>query len=90
MYRAAGVSGIDPLGHSLRHLLIAAREHQARQWDHTAALLALTANANSGKNRRYRVEQFHPMMAGKKRRPSDAEHALCFRAMRKMYSKKDA
>ena len=37
---------------------------QFERWNHTAAVMCLTANINRGKKSRgYKVEEFHPMMA---------------------------
>jgi hypothetical protein len=38
------------------------RSRLARQWDIGAAFMALFANANSGKGKSFRPEDFHPLL----------------------------
>jgi len=33
---------------------------ESRMWDHTASILCLLANVNSGKGKRFTPDQFHP------------------------------
>jgi len=59
----AGVCGIDPRPLSLRQLHWAVDGAQKDRWNHTAELLALTANAHRNPEERkqpYTSDEFHP------------------------------
>ena len=62
MAECSALIGLSPDDWTLREL---AWMHDARarsDWNHTASILCLMANAHSGKGgRKFRVEDFHPM-----------------------------
>ena len=56
---------------TLRELLWMAEARRRDAWDHTASLLALTYNANRGKNQRARKpNDFHPLPTPREDRES--------------------
>lgn len=61
MAECSAILGLSPDEWTLREL---AWMHDARarsEWNHTAALMCLIANAHAGGKRKFRVEDFHPM-----------------------------
>ena len=63
VYRAAGVLGLDPGPYTLRELMWMWEGRSEHQWDQTALLACLIANANRNPKKRRRpfaVEEFNP------------------------------
>ena len=62
IYELAGFVGIDPDPLTLRELAWMARGRASRLWDHTASLLAMTANVHRDpkRSRTHRPVDFHP------------------------------
>jgi hypothetical protein len=59
----AGIEPKDLWDLSLRELILALRSRRQREserWNHTATLLALQANINAPKGKRFQPKDFHP------------------------------
>lgn len=88
IFELAGFLGLDPRPWSLRELATMARGRAARQWDHTASLLAMTANVHRDvkKNRRgFHPSAFHPFMRRRRRGTTPA----ALRSLKGLFGKKN-
>jgi hypothetical protein len=62
---AAGVAGLDPLGHSLRTIQSVAMGRQAEAWGHTSNIMAQVANIHRDKKKRgtpFTPQEFNPIL----------------------------
>lgn len=68
--------GVDPHPLTLRELVAMAEGHVRERWNHTAQLMALTANINRDprrKTRPYSPAEFHPLERARKAAPIPAD-----------------
>ncbi len=66
IWEAAGAVGVDPHGLTLRELCLMAEGRAREEWDRTAPVLAMIANAHRDHRQRsepFGVDEFHPFRA---------------------------
>jgi hypothetical protein len=72
VWELAGIVGVDPHGLTLRELCAMADGRLRERWNHTAAVLAMLANAHRDQRRRaepFGVADFHPFEAPRREEP---------------------
>ena len=67
VYQLAGIVGVNPEPFTWRELDWMAEKKQSDQWDHTASVLTMAANAWSEK-KKFDLSDFHPFLEAQKRK----------------------
>jgi len=72
----SGVVGVDPSPFTLRELSLMFESKLTDEWNRTASLMTLISNALAGKGRKFKISDFHPVIAMKQQAEKPIEAGI--------------